>query len=244
MTMKFSQQARAGFGLGFYTAGIALGLVLALFLTWADFEAAFFDSALKADQEMRNFSCPLAITSHETAQITAKISNPSERPLKTVLRLAQTEGSVIAIKRLEERLEFSPGQTLQFSWPVQASDAAWGRFVMARVYSLASSPLPSMANYCGILLINFPFLTGHQFIALLVVLALALVTIGGRMWAANTPQTSLVAEKNSRLMLAYVILVAITLILSILTGWAIAGLVLVVNVVLAMVILAYRASHS
>jgi len=242
--MKFSQQTKANLGLGFYAAGIALGLVLALFLTWADFEAAFFDSALKADQKMKSFSCPLAITSNETAQITAKISNPSERPLKTVLRLAQTEGSVIVIKRFEERLEFTPGQTLQFSWPVQASDAAWGRFVMARVYSLASSPLPSMTSYCGILLINFPFLTGHQVIALLIVLALGLVTIGGRTWAANTSQTALVAEKNSRLMLAYVIVVAIAVTLSILTGWAIAGLVLVVNVVLAMVVLAYRASHS
>lgn len=242
--MKFSQQAKANLGLGLYAAGIALGLALALFLTWADFEAAFFDSALKADQEMKSFSCPLAITSNETAQITAKISNPSERPLKTVLRLAQTEGSVIVIKRFEERLEFTSGQTLQFSWPVQASDAAWGRFVMARVYSLASSPLPSMTSYCGILLINFPFLTGHQVIALLIVLALGLVTTGGRTWAANTSQTALAAEKNSRLMLAYIIVVAIAVALSMLTGWAIAGLVLVVNIVLTMVILAYRASHS
>jgi hypothetical protein len=242
--MNFSKQMKSRLGIGLYAAGIAIGLLIALFLTWADFEAAFFDAALKADETMEGFACPLAITSNEIAQITTEINNPSERQVKTVLRLAQTEGSVIMIKRLEERLEFSPGQTLQFSWPVQASDAAWGRFIMVRTYMLGSSPLPSMAGYCGILLINFPYLTGHQALGLLVVLALSLVMFGGRMWADNTIQSAQAAERNSRLLVAYVIVVAIAVALSAFVGWAIAGLALLINVVLSMVILAYRASHS
>lgn len=242
--MNFSNQWKARAGLMLYAAGIAIGLVLAVFLTWADFEASFFDSALAADSEMQNFSCPLAITTPEESQITLKIENPSDRQVKTILRLTQTEGSVISVKRLEERLQFNPGETLSFSWPVLASDAAWGRFVMARVYMIGSSPLPSMAGYCGILLINFPFLTGHQVLGLLVVLFFALTSIGGRMWLNNTSQSAMVADKNGRLLIAYVVLVIITLALSFFAGWGLTAPLLVVNAVLAMVVLAYKVTHA
>ena len=242
--MNFANQWKARAGIVMYAVGIAIGLLLAIFLAWADFEASFFDSSLAADTEMQAFACPLAITTNEEAQITLQIENPSEREVRTILRLTQTDGSIIAVKRLEERLLFSPNETLTFSWPVKASDAAWGRFVMTRVYMIGSSPLPSMAEYCGILVINFPFLTGHQVLGVLVVLFLGLVIFGGQMWINNTEQSAMESNRNARLLTAYVIFVGITLVVAFFSGWGLTAPLLVVNVVLAMVVLAYRVTHA
>lgn len=250
--MNFSQQTKANLGLGLYAAGIVLSVVLALFLTWADFEASFFEYQTQLgmlfgrspEKGFDQFSCPLAITSNEKAEIVVAINNPSERQVKSVLRMTQTEGSVINVKRIEERLEFAPGQTLEFSWPVQASDAAWERFIMVRAFMIPSSPLPSMANYCSILVINLPFLTGHQVLGLLGVLGVALMAAGWRVWTMNASQTVRDAEKNSRLMLAYSGLVLLGLLLAVFSNWIPAAMALLLNILVTLVTVSYRLLHS
>lgn len=238
--MSLSQQSKSRLGLVLYVLGVAIGLLFALYMVWADFEAYSFDVGLPADQKMDGFSCPLAITSNEFAFITAKVSNNSEREVKTIVRLTHTVGSVLLVNQLEERVVFAPGQTYQLSWPIQAADAAWGRFIMARIYMLGSSPLPSMAGYCGVVLINLPFLTGQQVLIIALALALAFVIIGGRLWFTNTEEHISDIEKNSRLMVAVVVFVALTGVLSVYTEWLIAGPLLVINLLLALAVLVYR----
>lgn len=238
--MSLSQQKKSRLGLVLYILGVAIGLLFALYMVWADFEAYSFDVGLPADQKMDRFSCPLAITSNEFAFITAKVSNNSEREVKTIVRLTYTVGSVLLVNQLEERVVFAPGQTYQLSWPIQAADAAWGRFIMARIYMLGSSPLPSMAGYCGVVLINLPFLTGQQVLIIALALALAFVIIGGWLWFTNTEEHISDIEKNSRLMVAVVVFVALTGILSVYTEWLVAGPLLVINLLLALAVLVYR----
>ncbi len=250
--MNFSQQTKANLGLGLYASGIVVSIILALFLAWADFEASFFEYQTQmamlfgrsAEKGFDTFSCPLAITRNEKAEILVSINNPSDRQVKSVLRMTQTEGSVINVKRIEENLVFSPGQTLEFAWPVQATDAAWERFIMVRAFMIPSSPLPSMANYCSILVINVPFLTGHQVLGLLGVLGVALMAAGWRVWTINAGQTVLNAEKNSRLMLAYSGLVLLGLLLAVFSSWIPAALVLLLNILVTLVTVSYRLLHS
>jgi hypothetical protein len=250
--MQFTPQIKTRLGIILYAIGIVLGLLLALFLTWADFEASSFELPTQnkmlfgraPDGEVENFSCPLAITRNEVAAVSAKISNPSDREVKTILRMLQTGGSEIA-NLYESPLTFEPAQTLEFSWPVQASDAAWGRFVMARAFMLPSSPLPSMASYCGILVIDFPFLTGNQVVGFLFLLALIFTAAGWKLWDGNnTTQTVLVHEKNSRLMVAYAGLVILGVLLAVFSGWLMAALTFLLNFLLTLVLVTYKFLHS
>jgi hypothetical protein len=250
--MQFTQQIKVRLGIILYAIGIALGLLLAISLTWADFEASSFELPTQnrilygraPEQEVENFSCPLAITRNETAAISAKINNPSERQLKTVLRMLQTSGSEL-VNLHESPLTFEPGQTFEFSWPVQASDAAWGYFIMARAVMLPSSPLPSMASYCGVLVLDFPFLTGNQVVGLLFLLAVILTAAGWKLWESNnTTQTVLAHEKNSRLMVGYAGLVILGVLLAAFSGWLMAALTFLLNFLLTLGLVTYKFLHS
>lgn len=250
--MQFTQQMKARLGIILYAIGIVLGLLLAFFLTWADFEASSFELPTQnkilygrsPEREIENFSCPLAITRNEVAAVSAKINNPSERQVKTILRMLQTGGSEL-VNLDESPLTFEPGQTFEFSWPVQASDAVWGRFVMARAVMLPSSPLPSMASYCGILVFDFPFLTGNQALGLLFLLALILTAAGWKLWDVNnTSQSVLAHEKNSRLMVGYAGIVILGVLLAVFSGWLLAALAFLLNFLLTLGLVTYNFLHS
>jgi hypothetical protein len=250
--MKLTQKTKFHIGVGMYTTGIIIGLLLAIFLTWADFEASFFEfgrqSAMlfgrSADQQIDKFSCPLAITRNEMTTINVEIRNPYERQVKTVLRMSRTDGSVILIERFEQQLEFDPGESIQFAWPIQASDAAWGRFIMARAFVIPSSPMPSMASYCGILVIDLPFLTGNQVLGLVSIFGLILLGGGWQLWMRNAEQGILASEKNRRLLAAYALLVVLGLILSVFTNWIVAGALLFLNLLLTLGAIPYKLMRS
>lgn len=250
--MQLTQKTKARLGIILYALGIAVALLLAILVTWADFEASSFELPTQnrilygraPEQEVENFSCPLAITRNETAAISAKISNPSEREVKTILRMFQTGGPGM-VNLFESPLAFEPGQEFEFSWPVQASDAAWGRFIMARAILLPSSPLPSMASYCGILVLDFPFLTGNQAMGFLFFLALLFIGIGWKLWDSNSAtQTVLAHEKNSRLMVGYAGLVILGVLLAVVSGWLMAALVFLLNFLLTLGFVTYKFLHS
>jgi hypothetical protein len=246
--MQLTQKTKYYLGAGMYASGIIIGLLLAILLAWADFEASFFEfgrqSAMlfgrSAEQQLDKFSCPLAITRNEISQIKAEIRNPSERVVKTVLRVSKTEGSVILIDRIEGQLEFAPGESIQFEWPIQASDAAWDRFIMARAFVIPSSPMPSMASYCGILVIDLPFLTGNQILALAAIFGLTLLGGGWHLWMSNAGQGILDSEKNRRLLAIYALLIVLGAILAAFSNWILAGALLFLNLLLTLGALPYK----
>jgi hypothetical protein len=246
--MQLTQKTKYHLGVGMYVSGMVIGLLLAIVLAWADFEASFFEfgrqSAMlfgrSAEQQLDKFSCPLAITRNEMTAVRAEIRNPHERQVKTVLRMSRTEGSVLMVERFERQLEFAPGESIQFEWPIQASDAAWGRFIMARAFVIPSSPMPSMASYCGILVIDLPFLTGNQVLALAAIFGLVLLGGGWHLWMSNAGQGRLDSEKNRRLLAAYALLIVLGVVLAIFTNWILAGALLLLNLLLTLGALPYK----
>ena len=242
--MSFLQRYKAGIGLGLYAVGIVIGLLFAILVVWADFEAYDFQAGLSVEQKTKGFSCPLAITSNESGLMTAEISNNSTRDANATVRMMHTLGSALVVNQVEQRLTFSPGQTHKLSWPIQASDAAWDRFIMARIYVVGSMPPRSTADYCGILLINSPFFTGQQILVFTLALALVFVVVGWRMWFVSNKQPAIDAEKSSRLMIAFAALVALNIFLSINAEWLASGPLLIVNLLLAVAVLANRLNKS
>ncbi len=240
--MNISQQQKSRLGMGIYIFGMVAGLLLALFLAWADLEASLFNTGLEADQKL-SLICPLAITTNQQGRITATIYNDSARNVKTLLQVSQTEGSVIMIKRDNRQIEIGPGQVYPLEWLVGASDAAWGRLILFRVFVIASSPLPALGNYCGILLINCPFLTGNQLLGAGLAVVLVALFLGGRLWLQNTPHRPLDFEKNRRLIVVIAVLLILNIFLAIFGDWLMAGGMFILNFLLGLVILVYQVNR-
>lgn len=238
--MSVLQRYKAGLGFGLYAAGIVIGLLFTTLMVWADFEADYFQTGLSFEQKTKGFSCPLAITSNESALMTAELSNNSTRDANATVRMMHTLGSALVVNQLEQQLAFAPGQTHKLSWPIQASDAAWGRFIMARISVVGSMPPRSTADYCGVVLINLPFFTGQQILVFTLALALFFVVVGWLMWIMSTKQPACDVEKNSRLMVVFAALVTLNIYLSVSSEWLASGLLLFFNLVLAVAILANR----
>jgi hypothetical protein len=235
-----------------YVLGIVIGLLLAVLLTWRDFEASSFELARQnamlfaryPDQGLDQFSCPLAITRNETAEIKAKINNPYERTVKTVFRASITDGSILLAEYIEEKLEIAPGESVQFSWPVQASDAAWGRFVMARAFTVPSSPLPAMASYCGILVIDLPFLSGNQILGLAAILGLGLLIGGWVLWISNLAEKLVRTNQGKQqLLTVYALLIIIGASAAAFGNWMPAAGLLLINTLLTLGIVSSTLIH-
>lgn len=251
--MQTSSTAKRAIGAVMYGLGIGIGLLLTVLLTWRDFEASSFELARQnamlfaryPKQGLDQFSCPLAITRNEKAEIKATVHNPFERTVKTVFRATITDGSILLAEYIEEQLEIAPGESVEFSWPVQASDAAWERFVMARAFTVPSSPLESMASYCGILVIDLPFLSGHQVLGLVAMLGSGLLIGGWVLWTRN-PSEQLVRnnQQKHQLLTAYALLIIIGTGAAAFGSWLPAAGLLLINTLLTLGIVSSALIHK
>ncbi len=249
--MQTSSNTKRAIGVVMYGLGVVIGLLLTVLLTWRDFEASSFELARQnamlfrhPKQGLNQFSCPLAITRNEKAEIKAAVHNPHERTVKTVFRASITDGSILLAEYIEEQLEIAPGESVEFSWPVQASDAAWERFVMARAFTVPSLPLESMASYCGILVIDLPFLNGHQVLGLAAMLGLGLLIGGWFLWTRNpSEQMVRTSQRKNQLLSAYALLMIIGTSAAAFGSWPLAAGLLLINTLLTLGIVSSALLH-
>lgn len=163
--------------------GLLLGLAFTAVAAAGDLESAIFVSGLPSDERLANLRCPVMMTTSETAKVSAKISNPSDRTRLRTVRAQISMGLSNLTREVEERFEQPAGDTREVVWMVTPEDAALGeRMVLVQVHALRNSPLPSQGGSCGILLVDMPDFTGQQLLNLYFGLTLAALTVGGGLW--------------------------------------------------------------
>lgn len=140
--------------------GVLLGLVFNGLAVWADFEAVLFDASRSADRPLDDLRCPIAISPAETGVIRLDLDNPTDRPVRTLVRTHISGGYVTLFREDSQRVSVEPGKSTPLSWEVTADDAVWNRFILARVYQVSAFPLPARTATCGILLVDFLGLPG------------------------------------------------------------------------------------
>jgi hypothetical protein len=226
-------------GLAIYSLGVLFGMLLTGASVWGNFEAFLFDNRLPAEETISRMSCPLLITSSETGTVTASFSNPSDRSAQTTVRAHITDGMFLLMREMDTRLQLEPGETRQLEWTVFPEDAAWERFILVRIYSLRSPPLPSRTGTCGIIVVDIPFFSGSQIVALIAITSLIAMFAGLGIWnSANQPLSS---QKRYALQIMTVLaaLIVIGLVLSIFRLWFIGGILLVFTVLVIVVAITY-----
>lgn len=168
-----------------FLLGTLVGVAFNGLGVWADLEAFVFDSAVTGEQSLGGLSCPILMTREDQSQISARLSNPLDRPIERRLRFRATQGSVTLMNEEAAQLDLAPAETKQAAWTVDPDDAAWGRFVLARVYVYRSYPLPSQSSACGIALLDVPRISGSDLTRLAVAFTFLTLLSGTALWGST-----------------------------------------------------------
>ncbi len=215
-----------------YTIGIILGMAIAGGIIWSDLEASLFDSSINAKSSL-SLSCPVAITTHEAGKISATLKNPVDREKNFYVRAHISEGYVSLKREINQQILVAPGEKEKVSWEIYPQDAAYNRIILFRAYVNPSYPLPSRGNFCGVLVLDIPLLTGTQFFLLMLGLSLAGIIGGSAIWRkVNRPM-----NKNIRSMSNAMTALAVIIFSAIVAGYSgiwILGLLLFAAAILMM----------
>jgi hypothetical protein len=175
-------------GMLIFVVGIFLGVALSAIAVWGDLEASLFDTSIRGDEGLA-IKCPVMLTTREEAgTVSAAFTNSLSRPVTFTIRTNISQGYVTLIKKINSKLHLAPGETQTLKWPVNPDDAAYGRFILVRVYRSAKYPLPSRDGSCGILVVDLPYLSGNQIFVFILTTSLLGMAGGIGLWVvANRP---------------------------------------------------------
>jgi len=182
-----------------FSIGILAGMAVGGGIIWSDLEASLFDSSIGAKSSLR-LSCPVAITTHEVGKVSATLKNSTDKEKNFYVRAHISEGYVSLKREVNQQIPVAPGEKEKVSWEIYPDDAAYNRIILFRAYVNPSYPIPSQGNFCGVLVIDIPALTGTQFFILMLGLSLAGIIGGSAMWQKiHRPMTEYIRSMTNAL---------------------------------------------
>ncbi len=188
---------------------------------------------------MRSLRCPILLTPAETGVVSARVSNPLDRPTERYVRVHMSAGSLLLTREFTEVVPLDPGESERVEWSVSADDTVFDRFVMVNVVLRSRYPLPARQGTCGILVLDVPYLTGPQVFGLTLTASLLTMAAGCGLWIWATPPLSDRRHQPIRAMVALAGSVLVGILLGVL-GWWLPGLILLTIVLIGIgVIIGY-----
>lgn len=227
-----------------FLIGVLVGLLFNAFVVWAQFEASLWDDSPTEDEALDGFHCPLIITSAETGVVRIEYKNTIDRPINPLIRTRITKGFTILQREETDRPDIQPGETAHLEYTVTASDAAWDRFILVRVYAFPQLSMPSRNGSCGILVLKIPLVNGTFVIFLSLIISLGGMGSGIWLWKkVNFPFT----DRTYNAFRAMVVLAAIILlglILELLSVWGLATVILLFTFIIMAALIGFFLSSS
>ena len=220
-------------GVTSFVIGILILFYLSVMMVWAEIEATFFNAMFKSDEPLAGLSCPAFITTNEIAEVTGRFENTFEKTVNMEIRTYVTDGFVTLMTEYISNFTLEPGQTEFVNVQVTADEAAYDRFVMVRMHQMKRNPFPYQNASCGIVVVGVPFLTGSQFLVLMIALG-TLFSLGGIIfWAVNAKPAVRERLKALQAMIFLLIITIALLVTSLLNSWFIGIIILVVWILMA-----------
>jgi hypothetical protein len=236
--MSDTKRIQRTLGTVLFAVGVLIGMIFYGSVLWSDFEASFFDASIRTQGSIPQLSCPILITQRETGQITATLENTLDRPITPRVRTHITDGSYILMREEESAPKIQPGEQAQLEWAIRVEDAAWDRFVLARVFVFPTYPIPAMSGYCGVVALKLSALSGPQVVTLSLLGSLLLMGAGMALWVAGNRQQ----ETNTEITAGMGLLAGVTIagvVTSIIGWWLLAGILLLITILVAVGLLVY-----
>lgn len=222
--------------------GNLLGLIMAVGMIWADLEGSLFIFGIMGEKSVKGLDCPVLMTTNETRKVRLTLKNPSQEKQTRYVKAKISEGYLTLSRSINESVTLDPGGKKKLSWEIFPEDAVYQRIVLFRVYVRKLYPYPSLDGTCGVLVLDIPFLTGNQVMA--IALGITFLSIlGGNAILQYQYRNSLLGphhRKMSRAMYIMSILISVDMLISYMGFWVF-GLVLLVVIVLMIMVLNLQA---
>jgi hypothetical protein len=218
-------------GLYIFFVGILLGMFFAMLLTSANLEAFLFSPVPDSSaQPLESLRCPILLNRGETGTISATFSNPSDQTRRRTVDTYTSRGSIIMMEEGRDRFDLAPGEKHTLKWSISADDAAWGWFIIARIYVQRNLPLPSRSGGCGVLVFNLPFGTGAQITGAIVGASLLLMIGGALLWLKGGTEPRKALRTVEYLVLALGPATVLALLFSMTGLWLVSAILLVLMI--------------
>lgn len=224
-----------------YVIGLASGLALVVFSTWADLESTFYGFFHRTNTRFDGLTCPILMTPHETSSFSVKVTNTAERNLSPSIKTdISTRGAPFSVI---ERLSLAPGESTVVTWEIGPENIDISRFVFAQVYVYSFYPIPDSENTCGVFVVNLP---GNGILITWGMVGLSILGMGYGLYGLRQARHhALGGTGNIWYSLVFLSLTIAAGIITCFLGWWIQGILILIVVILLLVIIAgLFVSHS
>ena len=227
-------QSKTKIALGFilFLFGLILAQAVAIAIFWPDMEANLFDQSLAFEDSLRTLRCPVLLSRAETADISARFTNSTDRQTSFFVRTHISEGNISAMREFQELVELEAGETVVKRWDVSPSDAAFGSLVMARVATLRRPGLAPRDAACGILVLPFSGISGQLVLAAAILISLGSMAGGGVVWLQEKRPLRRHDRSQAIAMGMLASLITFDLVISLLSYWTLGLIILILTFLL------------
>ena len=222
------------FGIVLFAFGVLLGMALTAVTVWADLEASFFDADLasRGGEALKTLRCPVLMTTSEMGVVRVDLENPVEKPIELRLRAHITDGYVTLLREVNANVPLEPGEEQTTEFYLTGDDVTFDWLILVRVLQFRYYPLPSRQAACGVLVLDVPFLTGGQLLALTIAVTVLGLAGGIALWVAGNWPLNRPTLATSRTMGALTVSLLVGFIVGALGSWLTATLLFAINLLL------------
>ena len=246
--MKSSITIWNSIGTVLYLVGFLIGVIFISLTLWSDLEggafwgtseAATFDSSIPMDARFKGLSCPVMITSQETATITTWVENRLDRPVEVILQtdLSNPDPYIEAITD-RQTIQLNPQELRQYSWMASIENLKFKRLILARTYLINEQlRIPARTSHCGILVVDHSWLSSQQIIVISISASLFSMIAGMFLWLKGKRPLKDRARRSAFTMLALAFLTLAGILATLAGSWFMAIVFLLLILLLLLAIL-------
>lgn len=233
-------------GIILFSFGVLLGMALTAVTVWADLEASFFDSDLasRGGDTLKTLKCPVLMTTSEVGVVRVDLENPVDKPIELRLRAHISEGFVMLMREVNASVPLEPGEEQTVEFYLTEDDVTFQWLILVRVLRFRYYPLPSSQAACGVLVLDVPFLTGGQLLALTIAVTLLGLLGGIALWVAGNRPLNRPTLASARTMGALAVSLLVGFIVGAMGFWLIATLLFAINLLLTFEIVRHAMDRS
>jgi hypothetical protein len=169
-------------GLIIFFIGFLIGVLLLGLSVIGDFESNQFYPSIIGDRFFKSLDCPVMMAESEVGTVTATIKNPIDSKVTPTVWIHISEGNTTLLREDRVNLTLQPGESQSIQWTITKDDAAYGYWVLVKIFVYSQYPLPSTHGSCGVFIADFKGLTGKQVHILSMATSGVLMVVGGGMW--------------------------------------------------------------
>ena len=229
-------------GIGLYTIGIIIAMVIAITNFLPDFEAQQYGFTELTNDSFNTLRCPSYLGINEVGIIRASFSNPLDRPIEPIIRIDISSPTLIDSSR--QKINIQPGEKQSVEFQVSSANVDLGHFIFLKVFRYPTYPIPLQEATCGIWVYNIPGISGGQLLIGGLVSSLILVVLGIFFWVRSSYPIQDRQQNQLNYLVFLAVILAITIFVSLMGWWLVGMVLLVVSILLILVVLAFLTQAS